>query len=67
MPVTIICHYYSPRRGVEWKLYADNDGKRIELYNVVQNQAETKGLGRKHPELLVRMTRALAAWNCSSA
>ena len=49
-------------REGEWKLYADNEGKRTELYNVVQDRAETKELGRQHPELIARMTQALTAW-----
>lgn len=49
-------------RDGEWKLYTDTEGKRVELYNVVQDRAETKELRRKHPELIARMTQALTAW-----
>ena len=49
-------------RDGEWKLYADAEGKRVELYNVVHDRAETKELSRKHPELIAHMTKALTAW-----
>ena len=52
---------FAMREG-EWKLYADNAGKRTELYNVVQDRAETKELSRQNPELIARMTQALIAW-----
>lgn len=49
-------------RDGEWKLYADTVGKRVELYNVIEDRAETKELRGKHPELIDRMIQALAAW-----
>jgi len=52
---------FAMREG-DWKLYVDSAGKRTELYHVVQDQAETKELGRQHPELIARMTQALTAW-----
>lgn len=52
---------FAIREG-DWKLYADTEGKRFELYNVVEDRAETKELSRKHPELIARMAQALTAW-----
>jgi N-acetylgalactosamine-6-sulfatase len=52
---------FAMREG-DWKLYVDSAGKRTELYNVVQDRAETKELSQQHPELIARMTQALTAW-----
>jgi N-acetylgalactosamine-6-sulfatase len=49
-------------RDGEWKLFADTEGKHVELYNVVKDRAETKELSQQHPELIARMTQALNAW-----
>jgi N-acetylgalactosamine-6-sulfatase len=49
-------------RDGEWKLFADTKGKQVELYNVVQDRAETKELSQQHPEVIARMTQALNAW-----
>ena len=52
-------------RDGEWKLFADTEGKQVELYNVVKDRAETKELSQQHPEVIARMTQALTAWKAT--
>ena len=49
-------------RDGEWKLFADTEGKHVELYNVVKDRAETRELSKQNPELIARMIQALNAW-----
>jgi N-acetylgalactosamine-6-sulfatase len=52
-------------RDGEWKLYADNEGKRNELYNVVQDRAETKDVAAQHPERVAKLLASLKNWKAT--
>lgn len=49
-------------RDGDWKLLINPDGKRAELYNVVEDPDEHNNLREKHPQKLQEMTEALLGW-----
>ena len=61
-------HYLKPEpyatevvRDGRWKLLA-LDGTPVELFDVSADPNEARNLLREHPEIVTRMTEALAAW-----
>lgn len=48
-----------------WKLFIFRDEKRFELYNVMQDRAETMNLADKHPEMVKRMTALALEWEAT--
>ncbi|OVE74159.1 hypothetical protein BVX94_01230 [bacterium B17] len=54
-----------PRLGVrdgDWKLLMTHDGKRRELYNIVNDSAEKVNAAEKNPEVLEKLTGMAKAW-----
>jgi arylsulfatase A-like enzyme len=52
-------------RDGDWKLLCEYDGSRTELYNLVNDRAETKNLANKHPQIVLRLKKAVLAWHKS--
>jgi N-acetylgalactosamine-6-sulfatase len=52
-------------RDGEWKLYADNEGKRSELYNLVEDRAEEKDVAGQHVERVAQLTTRLLQWKAT--
>jgi len=52
-------------REGDWKLYADADAKRVELYDVSQDRAETTDVGKDNPGVVRRMKSRLLEWVAS--
>lgn len=52
---------WSMREG-DWKLYADADAKRIELFDLSKDRAEEKDVSKEHPETVARMKPQLLEW-----
>jgi arylsulfatase A-like enzyme len=49
-------------RDGPWKLLMENDGTRIELYNIAANPLEVDNLADTHAEVAARLARELAGW-----
>jgi len=47
-------------RDGDWKLVADKERERIELYNIADDRFESKNLAKQHPE---KASRLLAMWD----
>lgn len=52
-------------REGDWKLYADAEAKRVELYDVSQDRAETTDVGKDNPGVVRRMKSRLLEWVAS--
>lgn len=60
---------YSPPelsiRDGDWKLLADADGGRIELYNIRQDPEERSNLASEHPDIVGALQADLMTWKAS--
>ena len=57
--------YEPPRLAVregQWKLFANDDGKRVELYDIPADPAEKTDLAEKNPEVVARLLPKLLGW-----
>ena len=52
-------------RDGDWKLYVSADGGRTELYDLASDRRESKDVSREHPDIVGRMTGAIAAWKAT--
>lgn len=50
-------------RSGPWKLLCEYDGSRPFLYDLSQDQAETKNLAEAHPDVVARLSQKLVAWH----
>ena len=48
-----------------WKLVSNNNGKTLELYDLLEDRAETHDLAQRYPEIVKRMSAALRDWQTS--
>ena len=51
--------------GQRYKLYSKNGGKDFELYDLLNDPAESKDLAKDHPDVVKRMTGELERWRAS--
>lgn len=59
---------YWPRLAVrdgDWKLALTYDAKRVELYRLSDDRAESKNLAKAHPEIVARLTRLALDWKAT--
>lgn len=57
--------YKSPHLAIrkgDWKLLCNSDGKKVELYNLIQDKNETENLSGKYPKLTKELTEKLIEW-----
>lgn len=52
---------WSMREG-DWKLYADQEAKRIELYDLAKDRAEKSDVSKDNPDTVTRMKATLLEW-----
>ena len=52
-------------RDKNWKLLMDQDGSRVELYDLAADQKEETNLAAKHPELVAALKTRLMKWRSS--
>ncbi len=49
-------------RDGPWKLLMDGDGSKMELYDLIKDQAETTNVAKQNPEIAATMARQLLEW-----
>lgn len=57
--------YISPRLAMRkgpWKVLINDDGSQIELYNLIEDHAETKNMAEKHPDIAGQMAEQVLEW-----
>lgn len=52
-------------REGDWKMLCEYDGSKPELYDLLQDAAETTNIAAQHPEIVTRLTASLLAWQQS--
>ncbi|PAW84902.1 MAG: N-acetylgalactosamine-6-sulfatase [Pedosphaera sp. Tous-C6FEB] len=52
-------------REGDWKLLCELDGSKPELYNLATDAGEATNLATKNPDTVVRLTKAVLAWNAT--
>lgn len=60
--------YHMPSLAIregDWKLFAQADGKGIELYNIMADPEERKNVAQQNPEVVARLLTTLQAWKKS--
>lgn len=50
-------------RDADWKLLMQDDGSRLQLYNLGDDAGESKNLAAQHPDIVARLKQSLLAWN----
>ena len=48
-----------------YKLYSKDGGKKWELYDLQNDQRESKDIAAQHPEIVARMKKELETWRAS--
>ena len=52
-------------REGDWKLFLDRTHNKTELYNVMQDRAETRNLAKKYPNKVKSLTKLAFAWKAT--
>jgi arylsulfatase A-like enzyme len=52
-------------RDNEWKLMMTEDGKRAELYQLLNDRAEAKDVAKDHPDIVARLTKLALDWKAT--
>lgn len=52
-------------RDGDWKLVMDNDGKRVELHQLLNDRAEAGDSAKEHPEIVARLTKLALEWKAT--
>jgi hypothetical protein len=52
-------------RTGNWKLLINDDGSRLELYDLAEDRAESDNLAPSNPKVAARLSERLLAWRRS--
>jgi hypothetical protein len=60
-----LCPTLSGHAGGEWKLFAEPDGSRVELYHILEDPEERTNLAADHPEVVKALLPKLLDWKAT--
>jgi hypothetical protein len=52
-------------REGDWKLLIQEDGTRVQLYNLAEDLGEKRDVAAQHPEVTKRLSEMVLQWNAS--